>query len=300
MPSSLPISANDYYNSNPEARHSAGDIWVNLPTHGLLGMRRRSGIVITPPCDLAQGKVETITYLPIISLKSYFSTIAFSPIAMRELRGQLAALNIDDIPHQSSRFTIPEIDATIRLEKKLTNLKLSPNIGSKEKSATEKALSCIGILKKIHDGELPECETPLVHNALGAKSSKIIYENLIKNSHSIDLHFLPKDNQPREWSAIEDHSLVLFRYPITAPVVLFDEAQEMGTRDWQSAVSSVAKKFPAATAFSEKRPMKRAVLKNTFFADLLTRYAAMHVRIGSPDFTQTTIENFITDLGFQR
>ncbi|WP_157640857.1 hypothetical protein [Burkholderia ubonensis] len=300
MPSRLPIGANDYYDSNPETRHSAGDIWVNLPTYGLLGMRRRAGIVITPPCDLAQGKVETITYLPIVSLGSYFSTSAFLPVVMRELRGQLTLLQIDDLPISNGRFSLPPMEAMIRVEMKLQEIKSGQKTGAKEKASACKATACLEILKNIYDGELSECGAQTVCDALGSKYAKNLYENLIKNSHAIDLHFLPKDGQPTEWSAIEYHSLVLFRYPITAPVELFDEAQEVGTRDWHSAVARVAKKVPAAAAFAETRPMKRALLKSGFFADLLTRYAAMHVRVGSPDFTQTTVGNYISDLGFPK
>lgn len=263
-------------------------------------MRRRAGIVITPPCDLAQGKVETITYLPIVSLGSYFSTSAFLPVVMRELRGQLTLLQIDDLPISNGRFSLPPMEAMIRVEMKLQEIKSGQKTGAKEKASACKATACLEILKNIYDGELSECGAQTVCDALGSKYAKNLYENLIKNSHAIDLHFLPKDGQPTEWSAIEYHSLVLFRYPITAPVELFDEAQEVGTRDWHSAVARVAKKVPAAAAFAETRPMKRALLKSGFFADLLTRYAAMHVRVGSPDFTQTTVGNYISDLGFPK
>lgn len=243
MPSRLPIGANDYYDPNPETRHSAGDIWVNLPTYGLLGMRRRAGIVITPPCDLAQGKVETITYLPIISLSSYFSTSAFLPVVMRELRGQLTSLQINELPIANGRFSLPPMEAIIRVKIKLDEIKSGQKSGEKEKTAATKAAACLEILNKIQDGELSDCRAQTVCEALGQKSAKNCYDNLIRNSHAIDLHFLPKDGQPTEWSAIAHHSLVLFRYPITAPVELFDEAQEVGNRDWPSAVARVAKRF---------------------------------------------------------
>jgi len=302
MSTHLPITANDYYDTNPENENRAGDIWVNLPTYGLLGTRRRAGIVITPPCDLAQGKVETITYLPIINLATYFSTMAFSPLVMRELRGQLESLLRDDLPLPVSggRFTLPSIDALIRLELELSQYEKNQKTSQKEKAAAAKAISCVSILRKIGEGEPVDCESGVICSALGYKSAKTVHENLVKNSHAIDLHFLPADGQPKEWSAIEFHSLVLFRYPITAPVELFDEAQELGNRDWHSTVSRVAKKVPAAAAFSDARPMKRAVLKSSFFSDLLTRYAAMHVRVGSPDFTSTTVAGYISDLGFSK
>ncbi|MEK6291529.1 MAG: hypothetical protein V4793_09095 [Paraburkholderia tropica] len=300
MPPIFPISAGDYYNSNPEASHSAGDIWADLPTYGLLGTRRRAGIVITPPCDLAQGKVETITYLPIINLSSYFSMSAFLPVVIRELRGQLTFLKIDDLSVVGGRFAFPSSDELNRAKTEVDEILSRKSIAAKDIGAAEKARACLKILDQILDVELSECEAEIVGRALGSKATKTLYENLIKNSHAIDLHFLPKDNQPSEWSAIKSHSLVLFRYPITAPVELFDEAQEISNRNWQSAVEKVTKKVPAAAAFAEVRPMKRAVLKSSFFSDLLTRYAAMHVRVGSPDFSQNTIENYISDLGFKK
>ena len=300
MSTKLTITAKDYYDSTPSTGNCAGDIWVNLPTYGLLGTKRYPGIVITPPCDLAQGKVDAITYLPIINLANYFSTTAFAPIVMRELRVQLTQLDRNDLPETSGRFSLPRLEALIGFEVEIGLRAKAPRANAKEIAAAAKAIACIGILKKICDGESSECTPELIIEAMGSKFAKALHENLIKNSHAIDLHFLPKDDQPKEWSAIESHSIVLFRYPITAPVELFDEAQELGVRDWNAVVGRVSKKVPAAAAFADVRPMKRAVLKSGFFADLLTRYAAMHIRVGSPDFTSMTVASYIADLGFPR
>jgi hypothetical protein len=62
------IDERDYYDFLPPNVHRTGDIWKSLPTFGTLSCRSAPGIVITPSCDLANNKSETITYIPIISI----------------------------------------------------------------------------------------------------------------------------------------------------------------------------------------------------------------------------------------
>ena len=45
----LPIGSTDYYELYPSADHQSGDIWVNLPTYGVLGAERSSAVVISRP-----------------------------------------------------------------------------------------------------------------------------------------------------------------------------------------------------------------------------------------------------------
>lgn len=70
-------TAKHYYNSHPSGDHATGDIWANLPSHGLLRETFVPGLVITPACDLAQSKVETITYLPIVEVHEWFGSSSF-------------------------------------------------------------------------------------------------------------------------------------------------------------------------------------------------------------------------------
>ena len=69
---SADLKIKDIYNLSPNPVHRPGDIWDCLPTFGTLPTPFTRAIIITPACDLAQGKTNTITYLPIISLRSYF------------------------------------------------------------------------------------------------------------------------------------------------------------------------------------------------------------------------------------
>jgi hypothetical protein len=71
----MPLKA--FYKELVTNKHCTGDIWSNLPTHGLLKENYLPGIVITPACDLANDKVETITYLPVISISNFLTTSSF-------------------------------------------------------------------------------------------------------------------------------------------------------------------------------------------------------------------------------
>lgn len=88
-------SARQYYDTNPSQRHSTGDIWSGLPTHGLLQQPLLSGIVITPACDLAQAKVETITYLPILPVVDWFSSRSFQHECTNAMRGESRLVRLD-------------------------------------------------------------------------------------------------------------------------------------------------------------------------------------------------------------
>jgi hypothetical protein len=90
----LPIGPSDYYEQFPSADHQSGDIWANLPSHGVLGAARLACVVITPACDLVNRKVETLTYLPIVSVCAYLASRSHLPEILRATNGQLEASGI--------------------------------------------------------------------------------------------------------------------------------------------------------------------------------------------------------------
>lgn len=65
-------------------------------------------------------------------------------------------------------------------------------------------------------------------------------EKIVRNSYRLDLHFLPADGQPKDWSAVAEHSVVLFRYPMSVPLDLLDAAQTQSLKDWP-ALSFIAR-----------------------------------------------------------
>lgn len=119
---------------------------------------------------------------------------------------------------------------------------------------------------------------------------------LIRNALRADLHFLPADGQQPDWSGIPGHSLVLFRYPMTAPIEIFECAQDILLADWHNCCERIGATVPLARAFEDLRPVKRLTVKRDFLGDLLTRYVSLYVRLGSPDFSDDTVNRFCLEL----
>jgi len=300
MSRQLGIRVRDYYDLTPCADNAAGDIWSGLPIFGLLGTNSLSGIVITPACDLSNRKVETITYLPIITVRAYFATPAFLPELLREIDGQLQvaqASNLFPLLETHSRFFPPPCDALEVLESELQVTYNQPNISSKVKLAIERVQAGLRILYCVANPEVIEPQMEDVKCLLGEKLFTTILQRIVTNAYRLDIHFLPADEQIAEWSGIFQHSLALFRYALSAPVEIFECAQDVSLIDWEGAMDKLAAFIPGTKSFASIRPMKKISLKPRFLADLLTRYVAMHVRIGSPDFTSQTVSEYVDQIG---
>ena len=291
------VTAEHYYDFSPGLTHSPGDIWTDVPTHGILGLNPVAGLVITPACDLAQGKVETITYLPIIPVTAYFSLTAALPEVRRAIEGQLTAANLKglvELPTAYAPPTLPTITAATAL---LTEEESKPGKGAQERGHLRRALAGFTILRSIAQPGVAEVDANTIGLLFGVKDWTNMKGKIVTNSFRGDVHFLPADCQPLDWSGVPKHSLVLFRYPITAPIEVFDTAQDITLGDWKHCCERLSEFMPLAASFSSARPMKRLVLKADFIADLLTRFVSMYVRLGSPDFTPDTVTLFSDQIG---
>ena len=89
-----PAKASDYYDLHPDPAHAPGDIWSDLPVHGLLSRARSSALVITPACDLANRKVDSITYLPILPVSEWCAQRPIEFEVRRNLSNALSSLSI--------------------------------------------------------------------------------------------------------------------------------------------------------------------------------------------------------------
>jgi len=291
------ISARSYYDYFPPSPHAPGDIWMHLPTHGLLRRERASALVVTPSCDLSNRKVNTITYLPIISFLDWVSSRDFLAEivgAMLSLVDQLSPLGIsstsalDCSETFSSELSQQLVDLGRRLGKEAHNKSL--------RAAAERYIAGGNHLKCVSQGgqaDLHDLETCLTRNRWLQVRTQIV-----RNAFRSDLYFLPADgNSDLSLSPIAMHSVALFRYPLTVPVSLLDAAQETTLTDWTEATSALATEEPIATALSAVRPLKCLRLQGRFLADLLTKYVSLYSRIGSPDFTRETVETLSNELG---
>jgi hypothetical protein len=296
MPDKPKLTARDYYEFTPSLNHAPGDIWSDLSTYGMLSPTHASGLVITPACDLANRKVETVTYLPVIPVRAYVTTAAFLPELVRETNRLIAALSSYDLGTLSDDF--PSIaDRVTALEERASALGRATNCSLKDKELLERVASGSRLIALTRNPAANEAPYDELRRLFGESVCQKLFERIVRNAYSLDVHFLPADGQRVEWSGVPVHSVVLFRQPMSAPVQLFDAAQDLQLTDWGSYVDRLSISIPAAAAFKSRRPMKRVTMRAAFASDLITRFISMFVRLGSPDFSSGTIAEYVAHLG---
>ena len=120
-------------------------------------------------------------------------------------------------------------------------------------------------------------------------------DRIVTNALKADIHFLPADGQPSQASAIPEHGVVLFRRPITIDLEILDVAQESTAAQWARLIKEKA--HPLRVSPHIKRwPIKLSTLRGEFLGDLLSRYVSMYIRLGSTDFSRTTIDGIVADM----
>lgn len=291
---STPLSAVDYYDQFPSAEHHPGDIWVDMPTFGVLPQISLPGIVLTPACDLSNRKVESITYLPILPVSSYLTSRSVLPEIKKVVEGQLTAASLGGVLDSPGGYEWPErkdLAATVDL---VAAQLRDPKLSQKDRTALTRALRGLRLLTAICVETPPVAEYSDAKSLIGDKGFGELAKKLITNGRP-DVHFLPWDEQRREWSGVPAHALALFRYPLTVPIEVLELAQRVGEAEWPKAAQRLRHAMPCVDAFS-CRPMKRLRLRPRFMSDLLTRFTAMFGRLGSPDFTAETVARMVTEI----
>lgn len=289
------VSGSSYYDAMPHAGLQAGDIWSDLPAFGHLNRRYWKGLVITPACDIANHKAESITYLPVISVADYLCSRGFSAEFVRVIKGQasIAGISLSEAWDVKGAVLPPirEVTAVLRdAEAIAANVKLGQKV--------RQAGSRIEAASKVLRGVLNPQGAPLakaVACALGDKEYTRCVRDIIRNAYATDIHFLPTDGRKPPMSVIEEHAVVLFRYPISLPIEVLELADNIRITDWQSARHTATADHPILQNMLV-RPVRQGTLKPRFLPDLISRFAALHIRMGSPDFSAETVESFTTDM----
>lgn len=290
------IGPKAYYDYLPKLANACGDIWRNLPSFGVLGSHPITGVVVSAACDLTQRKTETATFLPVIPATAYFATIGALPSVRQRIQGLLSAGRcVIKASWQGEGFTPPYTDDLEAAVDQVTEYLSAKKRGEKEIAALEAALAGFRVMTLAAQGELAEPAAEDLALLFGREWPKMKSE-IIKNSYSTDLHFLPADGQVTEISGIPKHSVALIRYPLTIPINILDLAACVDDRIWQNAVAHEIRRTPSIQLAEKSRPIKMLSLKSEFTSDLLSRYLAIYSRYGSPDFTIATIERFSMEL----
>jgi hypothetical protein len=238
---------------------------------------------------LSQRKAETITYLPIIPVRAYFSTYGLLPETHRRIQNNLNAGRFSlELPWNADSLVPPKLHQIEVAIKEIEN-----HISAKQRGATEilalrRAIAGLRIAEAIAKPELSEIPAEDLATFFGTEWPKM-KERIVTNSFSSHVHFIPSDNQDPIYAGISTPSIVLFRYPLTTSIELFDLAQNTQESSWAEAVAQTTTYLPAAEIFRSTRPMKVLSMRAEFLHDLLSRYVAVYNRIGSPDFSKNSI-----------
>ena len=289
-----PLNVRDYYDLVPPVALAAGDIWSDLPTFGLIPGGATRAIVITPACDLSNRKVATASYLPIIPLRRYFLSPSFVPTIRRETEKHLVAAGLPPLPEPSNLFAPPDL-STIDAAQDGCNSRLRKRSGKRQREAATRASAGLTLLHACHRPNGEDLLQVEFNTAFGTKNWHATVQQVVRNSHRLDLFFLPSDDEPNSWSAVPDPSVVLFRYPFSAPIQLLECAQDVQLANWDAVMSELRPLLPGIDAFAT-RPLKRGMLRAGFLGDLLTRFVSMHVRLGTPDLSEATVCEIVRDL----
>lgn len=287
----VPVTAANFYTRFPRESHTPGDIWTGLPCDGALSPTPLSGVILTPACDLSNCKVETLTYLPIISLGQYFSTSAVLPAVYKRVLGLCEALQVRSEPWMLQRFELPLASEVQEFRETLSQPL------PKHPQRIDELLAGCDVLDSIAAKGLRPVPRSTLKGLFGAKSTDEIIGRIIRNNFSNDLHFLPHDGLNPEYSAVPDHSVALFRYPASVSLEVLENAIDTPTEGWRMKAESLEKRFSGAANLREKRPTKLSTLEPRFFADLLTRYVSLMIRLGAPSFNEASVSKMINDHG---
>lgn len=289
MPDTPPLTGADFYDDLPTADHRTGDIWADLPTFGILGRSTASGIVITPACDLAQCKTETITYLPIIPVGEYLASSACRYECWQEavrVLEKLPAFGAVFPPRRFELISDEELDAAI-----------GSRIDAKGRALAEPEMVRISAYKAYVQASRSGNAT-IAHVKAVFKAARFdaMTSRLVTNAFKSDIHFLPADTQAYGARPIPVHSVVLFRYPLTVPVAVLDLAQHLTGAQWKSSHGGTGSGYESVLRQMPEWPVKLATLKNDFLSDLISRYVGVHIRLGSDDFTEQTVRTFCEEI----
>lgn len=281
-----------FYNTHVTNEHCTGDIWSNLPTYGLFKRSLLPGVIITPSCDLVNDKVETITYLPIIPIKHYLTTNCF----LSELKGTILSLS-DQLPYPKCRKTFEEGWPPCLLDAKNMKNEISQiKCEGKKKAHKEKLILLLEHVEKIVSDEWMAAEMTQLPMALGEGNFERILKDIAGNNYRNDIHFVPSDQQAPSWSVIEYHSVIMFRYPLTAPKEIFNLAQSKLFQNWEEEIDNLTQHFYSAQLFREKQPIKMLQISLPFLHDMINRFVSLYARLGSPDFTSHAIQQITQEL----
>jgi hypothetical protein len=254
------------------------------------------GIVITPACDLANRKAETVTFLPVISIPDYLNGIALIPDVLQVIQGQAQAVgSVVASCNSALGYELPGLLLLEHDRQLLSTERTALPAEAKKSAAIKRILAGLDFLLRLRRGERAN-ELSNLSVIFGEKELKKMIERIVRNNFSADIHFLPADGKEPTLSSMPWHSVVLFRYPTSLPLALLAIAEDLGAANWVASLDANRSAFPSCHHLTERRPLRVSTVKPRFFSDIVARFVALQVRLGSPDFSSDSIELMTTQI----
>ena len=284
MPIEVPLHPSNFYDALPVNENRPGDIWAKLPTFGVISEAVSRAVVITPACDLANKKCDCITFLPIIGASEYLGSSAFRYDCWLEIQPLLSRLaGYKEMP-EPDRFELLPVEF-------LEFARAVEFDGAGKKLSHDEKVRLSGYVEYVEHGHKGKANATHLTKFIKADRMKSILSRLVTNAMKADIHFLPADGLPASYSAVSQHSVVLFRYPMSIPVEVVRRAQNCTESEWEGYVKSAVSTV-AVLAHMPQWPIKLATLRSAFFSDMISRYINMYIRLGSTDFEDRTVREF--------
>jgi hypothetical protein len=188
---------------------------------------------------------------------------------------------------------LADVEAVLSLLEKHSE---AQRLGQREKAACKRAKEGLRIIRAVLRGEAQGIASSALHRIFGKDFGEMV-RRVVTNSFRTDIHFLPHDGQRPEWTVIQSPSIALFRYPLTIPIDLLDEANASSEAAWPAVIDGYLGLYPGAGILRGGRPIKYLRVRERFVPDLISRFTSLYIRIGSPDFTEATVDRLVTAIG---
>ena len=269
----------NYYDSIPPQQHYTGDVWSGIPSYGLLSSSVINAVVITAACDLANRKVETVTLLPIISVRSYLSSSPSIRMMASTVKQAGKALFSDFLLWPDVDL-LPSPEWVHIVSEKLLALNSSDDKLSPKIARLRSGLNVLTSL--LNDIQVEFSDVKLLY---GKEYDRQLDQILRNHPEKPDTYFFPADPVGTS-PCIDVPSVALLRYPITIPVRILDYANDTrNLPDWNRAISTEMARISAAQYFSEIRPLKFSRITKLVMLDVITRHTMLQLRVGLPNYS---------------
>lgn len=255
----------EYYNYFPDRPLTSGDILTFTPG-SIIPVKAKMYLVVSPACDIQNQKTDTISLLPIITIRAYFSRPA---MFQHEIRKRV------------QKNLLPQYKQDLPLSVHGAITYLTQKMDHHQGVQRDVLVACLEWLKLV-DFHVPvEIKDSLLKTCLSREGLTEIVSKLITDSYKSDVYFIPKSRlDSADQIKVKEGAIVLLRNLVSIPIEHLVHAYDSSI-SW----SDLAKQnWYRQKSYFKSRPIKIGQLNPEYYNDLYAKYLAYQIRVGSSDF----------------